>query len=120
MFVNLTKHAIVLQGVAGSRATIPPSGTVARIETVPGERIVVHGDEGLVEGIPLHEAPKFGEPLGLPPHDPTSPNLYLVSSMFIGRVGSRPDVFAPGTGPNDGAVYNEKGLVEAVTRLIRC
>lgn len=45
------------------------------------------------------------------------PVTYIVSSMVRDALGqSRPDVFAPDTGPT--AIRNEKGQVEAVTRLI--
>ncbi len=48
--------------------------------------------------------------------------IYLVSEMVLART-FRSDVFAPGTGPNDGAIrypadHAQAGQVEAVTRLI--
>ena len=48
--------------------------------------------------------------------------IYIVSLIVLTRV-SRNDVFAPGTGPQDGAIrfpagHPQAGQVEAVTRLI--
>ena len=50
------------------------------------------------------------------------PGVFLVVSGMVGAALKekgmvRPDVLVPGTGPQDGAVRNEKGHVIAVTRL---
>lgn len=61
-----------------------------------------------VEGIPVpvHAIP-----------DESPGALYLVSGMVLARV-QRPDVFAPATGPQDGAVRDGAGRLVAVTRLV--
>lgn len=116
MFVNLTPHAITLVGPQGWKFTVPPSGTVARIDSLPGEKIRVLGCLGFDEGVQLCGPTTFGAPVGLP--EPQKGVTYIVSALFAGRVGDRNDVYYPGTGPKDGAIRNEKGQVEAVTRLI--
>ncbi len=56
----------------------------------------------------------------LPPGTHPPAEVYLVSGMVLAHVSvrGRVDVYAPGTGPNDGAIRNDKGQVEAVTRLL--
>lgn len=56
----------------------------------------------------------------LPPGTHPAEVIYLVSGMVLAHasVRGRVDVYAPGTGPNDGAIRNDKGQVEAVTRLL--
>ena len=107
--VNLTPHALTLRTPTGEDVIVPPSGTVARVGSTPGTF-------GEVEGIPVPVAAPdtFGEVEGLPEAVPGT--IYLVSAMVGGRV-SRPDVFTPGTGPQDGAIRNEKGHIVAVTRI---
>lgn len=119
---NLTPHAIVLQAADGTRTTVPPSGTVARVGSVPGELLAVDGVP-----VPVAEAAAYGPVDGLPEVvDPTiarlrglEPTLYIVSAMVLARCAGRRDVVAPGTGPNDGAIRNAAGQIEAVTRLVR-
>ena len=127
--VNLTPHAIVLRAANGEDTILPPSGTVARVATVPG---VVEARKGFpcltmtaptygaVEGLPAPgECSGFCEPeiygyCQCPP----SETAYVVSSMVLARCAGREDVFGPGTGPNDGAIRDPEGRVIAVTRLI--
>ena len=115
MFINLTPHAVNLRASNGADIVIP-SGGVARVSTTAPSLI---GEEG---GIPLYSAPRFGEVEGLPPPSPGV--FYIVSGLVAGRCAGRADVFAPGTGPADGAVRSEggpglppKGAILAVTRL---
>jgi len=89
--------------------TIPASGNIARKGSQPGTPC------GEVKGISLYSAPTWGEVEGLP--EPSEGTIYIVSGLVAGRI-SRPDVFSPGTGPQDGAV-RENGRIVAVTRLIR-
>ena len=110
-FVNLTPHDIVLQYPSGARLTIPPSGTEARVDSVSG---VLR--ETVDSGIPIYEAPTWGEVEGLP--DPESGKIFIVSGLVASRSFGRKDVVSPGTGPKDGVIRNEKGHVVAVTRLI--
>ena len=109
--VNLTPHAIVLRGVDGD-VTVPPSGTVARVSTVPG---VDSGDSA--GGVPIFTSPSFGEVEGLPA--PSTDTMYIVSALVLARCAGRTDVLGPGTGPQDGAVRDVEGRIVAVTRLIR-
>lgn len=113
MLVNLTPHAIVLQTQDGERVTVPPSGTIARVATTPGEL-------GTIPGVPVPVAnpTTFGEVEGLPaPQD----GVFFIVSGLVGAAlrGSRPDVLCPGTGPRDGAIRDAQGRIEAVTRLVR-
>lgn len=119
-FVNLTPHALVLRTADGD-ITVPPSGQQARVATKSGA-------VSAREGIPVLVASptSYGSVEGIP--EPVEGTFYLVSALVLGRV-SRPDVFAPGTGPQDGAVREpdtlpdgspnpRKGQIIAVTRLI--
>lgn len=111
-YINLTPHKIVLQNSLGERLEIPPSGTVARIDSTPGEWARPTMDTF----VPVHEPTTYGEPIGLP--EPVGGTLYIVSALFAGRVGNRRDVVYPGTGPKDFPIRNAAGQVEAVTKLI--
>ncbi len=114
--VNLTPHAIVLQSADGSRVTVPPSGTVARVQSTPGEMRTV---EGLP--VPVASPTRYGMVEGVPGY-PEPGCMYIVSGMVLAALlpwsGGWDHVVAPGTGPNDGAIRNDKGQIEAVTRLI--
>ncbi len=108
-FFNLTPHALVLRAADGTDTTIAPSGTVARVGTTPGAQV------GELNGIPLFSNTTFGEIEGLPA--PAEGTIYIVSGLVGGRVSGRDDVVVPGTGPQDGAIRNDKGHIIAVTRL---
>lgn len=114
-FVNLTPHAITLQSPDGSRTVVPPSGTVARVVSTPGTRLDCAAYDAVP--VPLYDRPTWGAVEGLPPE--SDDTLYIVSALVAQRCGGRADVFAPGTGPADGAVRNAAGQIEAVTRLVR-
>jgi hypothetical protein len=109
--VNLTPHAIVLRGTDGVEATLPPSGTVARVTTVQGTVEAREGFPCLVS-----TAPTYGAVEGLP--DAESGVVLIVSAMVLARCAGRDDVFGPGTGPQDQAIRDEAGRVVAVTRLV--
>lgn len=117
MFVNLTPHAIEFRGDDGSQWTVMPSGTIARIDSLPGPFLIREGCAEWPEGIRIHGPTCYGAPIDLPP--PKEGVTYIVSALFAGRVGDRIDVVYPGTGPNDGCVRYPNGQVRAVTRLIR-
>lgn len=108
-WLNLTPHAIVLRLADGADMTIPPSGTVARVDQLTNQ-LVLNGD------VPILAMPKFGEVVGLPDYEP---NVNILVSGLVAEHANRIDVFCPATGPNDGAVRNEKGHIVAVTAL-RC
>jgi hypothetical protein len=116
MFVNLTPHPVTLQAADGSRFTVPPSGNVARISSIPGACLLVEACDGFPAGVAVHAPTQYGEPAGLPDPDPRI--YYIVSALFAGRVGRRTDVLYPGTGPAAGAVRDGNGQVVAVTRLV--
>jgi hypothetical protein len=110
--VNLTPHNINLRTAEGAEIVIPASGTVARVATTPGTLTSIEGCP-----VPVATPTVFGAVEGLPA--PTEGTLFIVSALVAGRCAGRPDVVSPGTGPNDGAVRNEKGHIVAVTRLIQ-
>ena len=110
--VNLTPHSLVFRNAAGEEFTIASSG-VARVSSTPGDLKQVPGIP-----IPVAEATVYGAVEGLPPQ--SEGFGYVVSGLVLSALkGTRSDVFGPGTGPNDGAVRNEKGHIVAVTRLVR-
>lgn len=111
--VNLTPHPITLRDGEGVDHTIAPSGQVARVSSTPGTLAVVPGVP-----VPVATPTVFGEVTGLP--NAVDGTVFIVSaivgSALVGK--GRSDVFLPGTGPNDGAIRNEKGHIVAVTRLV--
>lgn len=117
--VNLTPHAVSMANAAGEIiATIPPSGTVARVSSTPGGFF-----DWLVEGecpIAVHNAPVWGEVEGLP--DPQEDTLFVVSALVGGRISAARvavgDVLCLGTGPNDDPVRRD-GRIVAVRRFVR-
>lgn len=109
--VNLTPHPITLQTPSGERVTLPTSGTVARVSSVPGEVYTVAGIP-----VPVQSSPIYGLVEGLP--KPEEGVCYIVSGMVLARCQHRSDVFAPATGPQDGAIRDEKGQIVAVTKLV--
>ena len=107
-FVNLTPHPIVVRMNDGTDVTFPPSGKIARVDEMP---TTVVGD---INGIPIMARTVFGQVIDLP--DPVEGIGYIVSGLVAGVV-YRADVFAPATGPKDGAVRNDKGHIIAVVAL---
>ena len=111
--VNCTPHAITLRNAEGVDTVLSPSGTVARVTSTPGALESVPGVP-----VPIAGAQTFGGVEGLPA--PVEGTLLIVSAMVLSALrGTRSDVVGPGTGPNDGAVRNDKGHIVAVTRLVR-
>ncbi len=111
--VNCTPHALCLRAADGTDTVIPPSGTVARVTSTPGALETLPGCP-----VPVAGCQTFGGVEGLPPA--TEGTLVLVSGMVLTALaGSRSDCVGPGTGPNDGAVRNDRGHIVAVTRLVR-
>jgi hypothetical protein len=115
--VNLTPHAIVLRDEAGEDHTIPPSGRVARVRTIPGTPEMVPGIP-----VPINGADQFGAVEGLPEH--VEEGVLYVVSLAVGQalVATGHPVarqcVRPGTGPADGPI-REGGQIVAVTRLVR-
>jgi len=112
--VNLTPHSIALHLPTGEVLTLPSSG-VARVATLPREE---QSFPGLP--VPVLSAPVWGQVEGLP--SPVEGMIYLVSGVVLEalRGSGRGDVFAPATGPGDGAIRDAQGRVAGVTRLIAC
>lgn len=109
--VNLTPHAITLFTPEGVKK-LPASGKLARVRA--DFRTV-----GGVEGIALVRQ-QFGPVEGLP--DPQPDTRYIVSSLVMNALSAlgitRPDVIAPGTGPNNGAIRDAQGRVRGITQFI--
>ena len=106
--INLTPHPITI-ALAGSEVSIPPSGTVARVEMEQVERGI-----RVIDGlhVPIHaNVPK--DIVGLP--DPESGVGYLVSAVVLAAVTDRDDVFAPDT---NNAARNEQGHIVSVPALV--
>lgn len=93
-FVNLTPHAIniVREDDEELIATIPPSGTIARVN-------MTRKQIGEVCGIPTFVT-QYGEPTGIP--EPSEDTIYIVSSLVVQALPDRPDVWAPGDLVRDG------------------
>ena len=107
VMINLTPHTIILK-MMDSTIEIPPSGTVARVTTK--EEYV--GDAFIGDSIIPVCRRTFGEVENLPEEG----NMCIVSALVLAAVPDRKNTFAPDTGPT--AIRNEKGQIEAVTRLI--
>ena len=119
-FVNRTPHEINFQSaVTSDFRTFPPSGKVARVNEVT----LHHPDD--LDGIPC-QTTVFQGFVDLP--DPQDGTVFIVSRPVMdawkqgakgGAWAHRLDLIAPGTGPNDGALRNDKGHIIAVTRFNR-
>ena len=108
--INLTPHAInILDNKTGKTLVIPPSGTVARVAQTYTEQGYIP-----IEGLPVPVvSAQYGKVSGLP-DDANTP--ILVSAMVLAALKYRPNTYAPDT--NVGAIRDEKGHIQAVTRLI--
>lgn len=119
--INLTPHAITVQ-IGDRSITFPPSGTVARVESIEfisgsmdifDPAVAECDEQGNSNGCRVPVVVRsFGEVHGLP--NDGSP--CIVSSLVLGAVPGRPNTFAPDTGST--AIRNERGQVIAVTRLV--
>lgn len=108
--INLTPHAIKVQTPSGEVVSFEPAGTVARVDqeqvvvgTCPATGVQIKADKTVgIVGVPAPGTSRF-----------------LVSAMVLAELGPEYSgwAFAPGTGPKDGAIRNEKGFIEAVTCL---
>ena len=110
--INLTPHSLNLYTADGV-VELPVSGQLARVRSTS----VFVGEAG---GMPVYEN-TFSEVEGLP--EPADGVVYITSSLLLKALKtagiSRPDVLAPGTGPNDGPIRDQNGRIVGVTRLIR-
>jgi hypothetical protein len=103
--LNLTPHAITIRRADGSEVTIPPSGQVARVNTVERNISTFEGGVPVIVRI-------GGAATGLPEEGVPC----LVSAMVLAAVPGRAGVYAPDSGPT--AIRDERGQVVAVTRLV--
>lgn len=110
-FKNLTPHPITLRAADGTDHVFPTSGIVARVSALPREAWTIAGAP-----VPVLPSPVFGEVENLPA--PLAGYFYIVSGLVLSNVKGRGDVFAPATGPKDGAIRNENGQIVAVTKLV--
>jgi len=106
--VNLTQHPIVIRTEDGD-IKIEPTG-LARVSQIKQEPV------GNINDIPLFPAPVYDTVEGLP--RPKTGKVYIVSGIVLAHCAGRDDVVAPGTGPLDNAIRNEKGHIVAVTCLV--
>lgn len=110
MFVNLCPHDLLFVRKDGE-VTLPASGIVARVGT---NAVVTRHIGGMDVRVITTSAVA-----GLP--DPDGTSIFVVSGMVLealkGAGCTRPDVVAPATGPQDGAIRNEAGLVVGVTKI---
>ena len=103
-FVNLTPHAITVEGVG----TIPASGQVARVET---RRCCV----GSINGGVLLVSQISGDVQSLP--EPREGVVYIVSAFVLSALaGKRRDVVAPDTGAD---AVRENGQIMAVRGFVQ-
>jgi len=108
-FVNLTPHPVMVYRGGEKIMEIPPSGTIARIETV-------EVPAGELAGVPVIEM-RYGKISGLPP-EPREDTAYIVSSLLLNALPApRKDVVAPDT--VKGAVRDEQGRIIGTTRFVR-
>lgn len=122
-FVNLTPHEIRIvtpghhEGAEpGLSRTVPPSGSVARVEVKDGAP-KPPTETGPFAWIRRSGPPTYGAVAGLP--EPEEGAVYLVSILVLQALAGtgREDVYAPDTGP--GAVVRDfEGKVVATTRLL--
>ena len=110
--LNLTPHAIVIQGDDGNSVTIPPSGMVARVATTETVVSVVGVGNTTVPVVTR----QFGQVTGLPETD----EACLVSSLVFEAIRLqqpwRKRVFAPDTGAT--AIRDDAGRIVAVRQLV--
>lgn len=100
-FVNLTPHALTIEGLGTLQSQGVARCAALREETKP------------LAGIRLVRQ-SFGEVQGLPA--PQADTIYIVSALVLGALkGSRSDVVAPDTGPD---AIRENGQIVAVRGFV--
>lgn len=114
--VNLTPHPIVLISPGGGNVTIPPSGTVARVGTTPGEHLTDYTAE-VGSPVPILAPDEWGDVEDLP--EPREGVAYIVSAL-VGLAmegGDRTDLVMPGTAPADLPERDAQGRITGVRVL---
>lgn len=118
--LNLTPHAITLRTATGD-VVFPPSGTVARVETI--ETVIGTRDvfaPGVAEtdaqgNTTGHRIPVIARTFGAVTGLPTDGTPCLVSALVLGACVGMPGVYAPDSGST---AIRENGQIVAVTRLV--
>ena len=114
MLRNGTPHAVVLVLPSGRRVVLPPATRPVRVLEGVGQEDILRV-EG--EAVPVLVIPAGPRAAVLPD---ATPGVALVVSAAVARAHpERPDLFAPATGPGEGALRDARGAVVAVTRLKR-
>jgi len=104
--INLTPHDIILRLQDGTEVVFPKSGQEARVADIPVAK-------GSILGAPMFKD-EVGDVIGLP--GPQDGVIYIVSGKVLSAIkDNRPDVIAPGTGPMDNPIRNDKGHIVAIT-----
>lgn len=98
--LNLTPHEVNIVHEWGHVVTVPPDGTVARVETVRGSVGCgyIYAPDGLTR-ISVSSS-RAGKVIGLP--EPQEGVTIIVSAMVRMAVPERMDVFSPGELIRDG------------------
>jgi hypothetical protein len=114
-FVNLTPHAIVVYDEKKENIlmTIPPSGTVARVEQVAHKM-------GTLGGVPTFIMLNTYLPSIVDLPEPKS-NVYYIVSLFVRQRAEqekRSDVLSPATDPEH-VVRSEDGAIIGTTAFTR-
>lgn len=109
---NLTQHDIKLIMSDGSIKTFPPSGIVARVETIE------HVEQDcVIDGVTISTISRTTQNVTGLPECPPDHGGVLVSSMVLDHLpASIKGVYAPDTGKT--AIRDSSGQVVAVKRLI--
>ena len=116
--LNLTPHAIKILNADGDTTVVSPSGRVAKVTMAERIDHTVHLVAGSV-GVPaITRTPDDVE--GIQEDDfENHPDGVIVSSMVLDNLPPslrQYNIYAPDTGAS--AIRNEKGQVDAVTRLV--
>jgi hypothetical protein len=102
IFINCTPHALTVEGLG----TLPPSGITPRCATVRSPAAYLGGVRVVRQSM--------GAVTGLP--EAVDGVALIVSGMVLAALsGSRPDVFAPDTGPD---AVRDNGQITAVRGLV--
>lgn len=100
--VNLTPHEVVLVTPWGN-VHVPPSGSIARVESIPRPLFRLGGV--------VVNAESYGDVAGVPPEQPG--RYYLVSALVRLALPNRTDLLSPGQ-----LVRDEQGRVVGCQSLI--
>jgi hypothetical protein len=103
--INLTPHPLTIERTDGTVASIPATGSVARLSVTREARPTIKTTVGEF----AVSAPKLGEIEGLP--EPQAGKVYIVSAL-VADAAKRADVFSPGEllRDADGKIVGARGL----------